>query len=297
MFKNVIVGVDGLEGGRDAIALAKVLRDAEGAMTLAHVHSGESHVWRGSSPAYAAAEESSSRELLERAADEAGIRAQLRGCGSPTVGRGLHELAEEVGADLLVVGSSRRGRARRVIIGDDARAALSRSPCAVAIAPARYGQREVRLRKVGVGYDGSPESRHAVEVARQLAGGFHSRLSVFEAVFVPTSYYTGAGFPALPDTEEMLRAARDRIIRLGVDIEPHPVYGRPAEELALYSASIDMLVIGSRSYGPLGRLVHGSTAMTLAQTVRCPLLVLTRGARAAGEQAETDRGSAAVASA
>lgn len=35
-------------------------------------------------------------------------------------------------------------------------------------------------------------------------------------------------------------------------------------------------MIASRGYGPVGRLVHGSTTRQLARTARCPLLVLTR---------------------
>ncbi|HUA71417.1 MAG TPA: universal stress protein, partial [Solirubrobacteraceae bacterium] len=56
-------------------------------------------------------------------------------------------------------------------------------------------------------------------------------------------------------------------------------------ELTLYSASLDLLVIGSRGYGPLGRLVYGGVAQRLARTARCPLLVLTRPANrvASGE--------------
>jgi hypothetical protein len=36
------------------------------------------------------------------------------------------------------------------------------------------------------------------------------------------------------------------------------------------------LVVGSRGYGPVGRLIHGSTSQQLARTARCPLLVLAR---------------------
>ena len=85
------------------------------------------------------------------------------------MGRGLHELCEVNGADLLVVGSSRRGLLGRVLIGDDTRAALNGAPCAIAIAPAGYSQQPVAMREIGVGYDGSPESEHAVAVARKVA--------------------------------------------------------------------------------------------------------------------------------
>lgn len=49
----------------------------------------------------------------------------------------------------------------------------------------------------------------------------------------------------------------------------------------------ETLVIGSRGYGPLGRLVHGSTPMGLARDARSALLVLPRGPRAAPSSAPT----------
>jgi nucleotide-binding universal stress UspA family protein len=280
MFKHVIVGMDGADGGRDALALARILRSEDGELTLAYVYRGDPHIWRGSSPPYEAAEEERSRDLLEKTRDKATVEAQLRSHGSPTVGQGLHELAEAVGADLLIIGSSRRGLLGRVLIGDDTRAALNGAPCAVAIAPAGYAQHPVAMREIGVGYDGSPESEHALGVARKLATGHGTRLSAFEAVALPAYAFTG---PAIADEgtiEELVDAARERIASIdGVD--PHAAYGQPAEELALYSASLDLLVIGSRSYGPIGRLVHGSIAQQLARSARCPLLVLTRAAREA----------------
>jgi nucleotide-binding universal stress UspA family protein len=280
MFKHVIVGVDGQEGGRDAIALAKVLCGEDGELTLAYVYRGEPVAWRGSSAAMEAAERERARDLLEQALENAGVEARLRWHGAPSVGRGLHELAEASGADLLVIGSSRRGLLGRVLIGDDTRAALNGAPCAVAIAPAGYAQHPVVMREIGVGYDSSPESEHALGVARKLAATHSTKLSAFEAVSIP-AYVTMAGAaPVYESIEELVQEARDRIEVCG-DVEPHAAYGQPAEELALYSASLDLLVIGSRSYGPVGRLVHGSTAQQLARSARCPLLVLTRAAQAA----------------
>jgi nucleotide-binding universal stress UspA family protein len=280
MFKNVIIGIDEREGGRDAIALARVLRAQDGELTLAYVYHGDPHLWRGSSPAYDAVERQRSRELLEKAREEADSAAHLRWRGSASVGRGLHELAEIIKADLLVVGSTRRGLLGRVMIGDDTRAALNGAPCAVAIAPAGYRHHQVVMREVGVGYDGSPESEHALAIARALAAEHDTKLSAFEAVSLPTYAVSPTAPPDHAVVTDLVEAARDRVA--GLDgVEPHAAYGEAAEELALYSASLDLLVIGSRSYGPLGRLVHGSTAQQLARSARCPLLVLTRAAREA----------------
>ena len=52
MFRQIIVGVDGREGGRDAVALAKLLVAADGSLTLAYVFPGDAHADRGASAAH-----------------------------------------------------------------------------------------------------------------------------------------------------------------------------------------------------------------------------------------------------
>jgi nucleotide-binding universal stress UspA family protein len=127
------------------------------------------------------------------------------------------------------------------------------------------------------GYDGSPESEHAVAVARDLAAQCGAKLSAFEAVSLPTYTFLGGPAPIDDALEGLVDDARKRIDALG-GVEPHAAYGHPAEELGVYSASLD-LIVGSRGYGPIGRLIHGSTSQQLAHSARCPLLVLTRAAR------------------
>ena len=203
-----------------------------------------------------------------------------------------------IGADLLVVGSSRRGLMGRVLMGDDARAALNGAPCAIAIAPTGYSGQPVAMREIGVGYDGSPESEHAVAIARRIAAECGAKLSAFEAVSFPTYTFVGGPAPIGDTLEQLVDDARARIAALG-GVEPHAVYGRPVEELAVHSASLDLLIVGSRSYGPVGRLIHGSTSLQLAGAARCPLLVLTRAAREATtpDLAEGDPESTAAANA
>lgn len=277
MFRNVIVGVDGGEGGRDAIALARLLLDEQGQMTLTHVYRGEPALW-GSSAPLEAAERDQAQELLEAARTSARIDAPLRLWRSPSVGRGLHELAEAIDSDLLVIGSSRRALVGRVLVGDDTRAALNGAACAVAIAPVGQATRPPVMREIGVGYDGSPESRHALGIAKELAQAFGIKLSALQAVSLPAYDLMACGIPEANWIEDEVDAARERIAALD-GVEPHAGYGVAAEELALFSASLDLLVVGSRGYGPIGRLVHGSTSEQLARTARCSLLVLPRAAR------------------
>ena len=284
MFNNVIAGVDERAGGRDAIALASELASDNGRLTLAHIYSAVPSIWTRSSALYNTASEQHGLDVLRTAALETNLVADLRCCGSSSIGRGLHELAELIDADLLVVGSSQRGAWGRVLLGDDTRAALNGAPCAVAVAPAGYAQHPRLFNEIGVGYNGSPESIHALAVARELAAERDARISAFEAVSMP-AIALASGPAAVDDRmQELLDLARARVSALD-GVEPHAVYGQPAEELAMFSASVDLLVVGSRGYGPLGRLVHGSTSDRLARLARCPLLVLPR---AAGESINTD---------
>jgi nucleotide-binding universal stress UspA family protein len=276
MFRQILVGVDGREGGRDAVALAKLLVPPDGELTLAYVFPGDAHAYRGASAAFEPSDRERGVGLLETVREETGVEAHLRAVGSPSVGRGLHELCEAIGSDLVCMGSSRRGLLGRVLIADDTSAALNGAPCSIAIAPTNYSQQPRALREIGVGYDGSPESEHALSVARALARACGAKLSALEAVSVPSDAFLGPG--AVDTTpERLLEDARGRIAALG-DVEPHASYGQPAEELALYSGSLDLLIVGSRGYGPIGRLIHGSTSQQLAHSARCPLLVLAHAA-------------------
>lgn len=279
MFDHLLVGVDGQQGGRDAVALVKLLLPPGGRLTLATVYPPRAYVWRGGSPAYQARDRDDARAVLEAAREGAGIEGELWCVESPSVGAGLHQLAEDRGSDLLVVGSSRRGLLGRVMLGDDTRAALNGAPCALAIGPAGYAEQPRAIERVGVGYNGSPESEHALGVARTLARQFSASLAAFEAVSIPARVLMAGAAPVGMSIDELVREAQDHLSSLG-GIEGDAAYGVAAEELSRFSAAVDLLIVGSRGYGPIGRLVHGSIARALTRSARCPLLVLTRGGRA-----------------
>ena len=294
MFNNVIVGVDEHTNWRDALALAKQLIDSRGRLTLAHIYPGrpDMRVSSGYSVELEAEERARGDRLLEQARAEAGATAQARWWQAASVGQGFHELVDLLGADLVVLGSSRRGLLGRVLLQDDTAAALNGARCAIAVASAGYEHHASAIRYIGVGYDGSPESEAAVSLARGLAEDLKAELSGLQVVFHPAELFVDPESPTLP---ELVNHAEARVAALD-DIQPLAVYGHPAEELAIYGESIDLLVIGSRGYGPIGRLMHGSTSRKLARTARCPLLVLTRQAREAGvSEAGPDGDQSAVA--
>jgi len=303
MFKNVLVGVDGGPHGRDAIALASRLTDPQGKLTLANVDSAGLRPSGAVSPIYVREEREASAHMLEeeRAAVGAGAgAAELITLVGLSPGATLHLRAEEQQADLLVVGSCSHGTFGRAMLGDDTRAALNGAPCAVAIASVGYAEDPKPIGKIGVAYNGSPESNTALAVARELAAQTDASVRALEVVSIPTYAFTGVVAAAFGDgIDEMLKDANSRLKELP-DVDGEAVYGLAGEELAAFGDEVDILIVGSRGYGPIRRLVLGSTSTYLQRHARCPLLVLPRAAgphenpTTAGElHAETTAGAVA----
>jgi nucleotide-binding universal stress UspA family protein len=162
---------------------------------------------------------------------------------------------------------------------------LTGSACPVAIATRGYADRPAAtLERVGVAFDDSDEARSALELARALALASGARLrviTVFEsATFgaVATGRTGGASVNALLRGE--LRRAFDEALE-GLSDSP-PTEGRflegsAAEVLASETIELDLLVTGSRRYGPRAAVLLGGTTHALMRSAACPGLVVPRG--------------------
>jgi nucleotide-binding universal stress UspA family protein len=199
--------------------------------------------------------------------------------GDRSVGRRLRRLIKAEQPDLLVIGLSGRGTLERGLLWSEVLATLNGGPCAVAIAPVGYAACGGGLGLIGVGYDGSRESERGLLVARELAGRYGARVKVLAVSSLQSIPY-GESIPMSWLSREQ-RAVDAELARLGgfADAEDEVTYGEPREELVELSEHVDLLIVGSRGYGPLRRLVEGSVSSYLAERVRCPLLVLPGRAR------------------
>ena len=208
---------------------------------------------------------------IEQAAASVGAEAET--ITSTSAGRGLHELAEELAADLIVIGSAHRGRVGQAVAGSVAMSLLHGSPCSVGVAPRGYSQGgERRITEIAVGVDGSDEARMALDEAVELAraGGVPIKLiAVAERPSVTYGKSGPAGGRALEEAiEETMRrqlGGATESVPGDVRVEPVLATGEPAATLAeLARADGALLVLGSRSYGPLRRVLLGSVSAALA---------------------------------
>ena len=274
MFTKIIVGHDLHSSGDDAIALGSKLAEAT------HAELVVAGVWRD--------EEEKVAARIQAIAAEADAVAEAFPASSPA--RGLHGLAEEIGADLIVVGSSRHGKLGQVLAGGNVGARLLHgSPCAVAIAPRGYREDLAEpLDTLVLGVDGSEESKLALEDAVELARKANARLKlVAVAELSPVAYGKGrgqAGWNELFETiEEKARNHLDEAVSSiphDVAAEGSLVSGEPAVKLAdAGQARGTLLMLGSRAYGPVRGVLVGSVSEALVNAAPCPVVVHPRGAR------------------
>jgi nucleotide-binding universal stress UspA family protein len=279
MFETIVVGVDGREGGRDALALAASLQRVFASEVVAvHAFPLDYYLGRGADGEYEQVVHDRAatvaRDEIARAAVAA--RPFVVADGSP--GRALHRAASAHGADLIVVGSAHRGRVGRVLAGDVTAGTLHGAPCPVLVAPRGHGEHAGELSTIGVGFDGSPESRAALELARRIAETVGARLRVICVVVPPDSGGPSQDWAAhahkrRAQAEERLAAALADLGEIASGALP---VGNPAPELSDAGHDLDLLVTGSRGYGPIRRLMLGSTSSKLVHDAPCPVLVLTR---------------------
>ncbi len=295
MFNKIVVGVDAREGGRDALALAELLARACGGELIAvHAYPYDYYVSRGASSDFEGIMHGTAEETLGTELERAGVAARPIAVPDSSPGRALHLAAARHEADLIVVGSAHRGRIGRVLAGDVTAGTLHGAPCPVLVAPRGYREEGGELRTIGVGYDGSPEARAALDLAHQLAKAAGARLRVIDVV---VSAEPGGPFHAYhPDWTEHARLRREEaeerlaavLDELGDIATGDIAFGDSARELAFEGNHLDLLVTGSRGYGPLRRLMLGSTSAKLVHEAPCPVLVLTRTATHEHEEAEED---------
>lgn len=280
--RRLLVGFDGSAGGRDALELARVLAtETEGSVVIATVLFG------GSLPLESARleqdEDAEAGSLFEEArAALPGIELETRAYGGGSPAAILTRLAEDEkeSFDAIIVGSPHRGPVGRVLIGSVARNLLNGGPREVFVAPKGYGDEEhAPFRTIAVGYDGGPEAKEALRRAESLARLSNARLRLITAVSMP-AYVPGAvGYtptPIPPDADDLQHDAIESIDP-GLGVERRRSDGGAADVLVRECEDdVDLLVLGSRGYGPLARVLLGSVSRRVAQDAPCPVLVVPR---------------------
>jgi nucleotide-binding universal stress UspA family protein len=283
MSKPILVGLDPLREDSAPLHLASALARATGAPLIAVA----SYLHDPISNAGSAGEvdrdlhDHASAKLAELAGDSGARLVAARG-SSPA--RVLHELAQEHEAALIVVGSTRRGPLGRLAPGSTAERLLDGASCPVAVATGELAA-DWQPRHIGVGYIDLEEGREALRAAAALALAANATLRAVTAVepgwtsssviqpYALAGPLEGGGEPAARKALARALGTLPDHVQASFKVER----AQPAESLAAFSREVDLLVCGSRGYGPLRSVLLGGVTHRLTREAHCPVIVVPRG--------------------
>ena len=214
-----------------------------------------------------------------------GVQVSYLSRAHRSVSGGLVEVVEEVGAELLVLGSSANGGFGQVVIGSTADRLLHSSPVPVAVAPRGYREpRGGTLTRISCGFPGTPEGVELVRRVAALADRLGVRLLVITfAVRGRTMYPPEVGLHAedsiLAAWEEQARAMMEALRTDTVvndDTELQVVSGNGWDQALDDADWLDgeLLVLGTSPRGGVARVFLGSRATKIVRYSPVPVLVL-----------------------
>jgi nucleotide-binding universal stress UspA family protein len=283
---KVLLGYDGSPQGEDAFGVGRRLSEVLDARPI--VTTVIAHPRHGT-------EESKFDEAVERFCEPLFAKARERLDGLEVTAKpvvhdspaaAIYELVDWENPTLIVIGSTRHGKSGRVQVGTLGGSLLSGVQCSVAVAPRGCAAGDSGLRRIGVAVDGSSESRRALSAAVYLAQRANAPLQVLSVMEPPHYVLGGLLSPLGPEeyrefkeneSERVYEEARNHVPE-DVHMEPLLLHGEPAEALAEGASDLDLLVLGSRGYGPLKGTLLGSVSARVMAAAPCPVMVVPRGA-------------------
>ncbi|HVL31294.1 MAG TPA: universal stress protein [Solirubrobacteraceae bacterium] len=297
----IVCGVEQSEACRQAVAVASELAERLGApLVLVNVRAAPAEL-----PSRMAAQAAVAREhavaagrrtvvdvVAPLAADPSRRRALERAearveFGAPAAR--LAAIADELAAELIVVGARGRGRAGSLVLGS-----VSQSLAAEPSRPVLVVPPEASLELAGsapggtrpsivCGVDGSDAATRTARVAARLASALGLRLVLVHVEEGGERRPPGTiEFDTLLDAAtrprvRMLQRSADAAAREGADVQLCLAAGSPAaalEDVAVREAGA-LIAVGTRGHGALRALALGSVSRSLAAGAPVPVLVVS----------------------
>jgi nucleotide-binding universal stress UspA family protein len=200
----------------------------------------------------------------------------------------LVDVATELSADLVVVGSRGTGDHPALVLGSTSLHLLQVAPCPVLVVPTHdEGRRHLQLRRLLVAVDGTPESAVALDQACELAAAAGSWIEIVHAVedvdvfpLGPATAVSSAGEWEAPTVAtESLDPLRRQVRRRGIPVHLRVERGSPEYVVTDTAAAVDadLVILASRHVGDPGQGLLDGISRQVVRLAHRPTLVLPVG--------------------
>jgi len=212
------------------------------------------------------------------------VTVEYQPVAAESASRGLHDAMVAAGPGATVIVGSRKTRGvRRTALGSTAGRLLQGAPGPVTLVPWDYETGTAdQIRRVAVAFVDTPDGRTALTGAQAMATELSAQLTVI-TVLPDTRVSPAMGEPHrfADEQREAFRAALENSLRgsdSSLSARTKLLEGPVVDTLAdLGSEDYDVLVCGSRGYGPARSVLLGGVSSRLLRQARLPVVVVPRG--------------------
>ena len=290
MANRVVIGYDGSQASEDAVAFGLTwCRSTGDVPIIATVYPEEHPLGIGRVDVEWATYVREQAEIIQdKARATVGDAALYRNVASTSAAHGLADLAEDVEAVMLIVGTTQETGLSRTLLGSSTERLLHGATAPVTVVPPGWRQSAPdRISSIGVAYVDTRDGREALRVAVRVALRIPARLTLYSILGQSSERYSY--LVGRTDEQAFVDKARDsygkalEFAAAGVppELEPRTVLleGAVVESLAaLGPDDVDVLVCGSRGYGPVRRVLLGGVSSPLIRRAQLPVTVVPRPA-------------------
>jgi nucleotide-binding universal stress UspA family protein len=295
MASRVVIGYDGSEASEDAVAFGLTWCRSTGDVPIVATVFPEEHpLGAGRVDVEWATYVREQAEIIQDKARAAvGDAALYRNVASTSAAHGLADLAEDIEAVMLIVGTTQETGLARALLGSITERLLHGATAPVLVMPPGWRESAPdRISSIGVAYVDTRDGREALRIAVQVALRIPAQVTLYSVIGQSSERYSY--LIGRTGEQAVLDKARDsfgkalEFAAAGVppELEPRTVLleGAVVDSLAaLGPDDVDMLVCGSRGYGPVRRVLLGGVSSRLIRGARLPVAVVPRAATASAE--------------
>ncbi|MDF0676422.1 MAG: universal stress protein [Nitrospira sp.] len=221
-------------------------------------------------------------DIVRRLAQPAGrVKCQQRAGIPDTI---ISETAQEVSADLIVLGTHGRTGLRHVLLGSTAERVLTMAPCPVLTirkpekVEGQGATKPIHFKQIAVPIDFSDCSLDAVEYGVQIAKNFDASLTLLHSL-EPLSYGIDLTFGHTAEQNRQQIATRlklvaDEVQSQGVSARTVIRGGLPSDSILDFidSSDCDLVVMGTHGRRGISHLMKGSVVEAVLRRASCPVL-------------------------
>ena len=264
---RIVVATDGTDASAGAVRTGVALARAHGARLIGLSIALDNPEYSTLVPNLQEAAERNAREALKSFIDEAGPGAETVTRDATDPVQGIAAAADELNADLIVMGRQNKGALGRLLVGHTTAGVIGAGATPVLVVP-----RAARLweKRVLLATDGSSYSQAAAAAAGRVAAQTGLPVSVVSVVT------TSHNDTRRKEAERAVATALEHLRSLGLAADGEVAEGRPDEAIvrAAESAGADLIVLGSRGRTGLTKVLMGSVAERVIGHAACPVLVV-----------------------